>query len=126
MTEKEKRYKCHTCYLILKESDLINGNCPKCGMNEGLIEMCPNDHCHCSHDLIETIAFCPICGEPMCPICGCHDVEAVSRIKRTGCGQTCPAGYMASVSGFGAGKLQELKDRKRYAIATEKKIKKVS
>jgi hypothetical protein len=116
MTEQEKRYKCHTCYLILKESDLINGNCPKCGMNEGLIEMCPNDHCHCSHDLIETIAFCPICGEPMCPICGCHDVEGVSRVT----------GYMASVSGFSAGKRQELKDRKRYEIATDKKIKKIS
>ena len=58
-------------------------------------------HTHCSHDVVDGIAYCPECGVPMCPICGCHDVAQVSRIT----------GYLGDVARWNAAKRQELKDR---------------
>jgi len=52
------------------------------------------------------IAFCPQCGEAICPVCGRHGVVQLSRVT----------GYIGSVSGWNEGKKQELKDRKRYAL----------
>ena len=93
--EEERLYKCHTCYHI------VGGNpCPNCGERQVTI-MCPLDHCHCGHNIITVLAHCPLCGEPICPECGCHDVSQVSRVT----------GYLADVDGFNAGKRQELKDR---------------
>lgn len=66
--------------------------------------MCPLDHTHCSHAVIESLAYCPLCGEPVCPACGSHDVSQISRVT----------GYMADVAGWNRGKAQELKDRARY------------
>lgn len=71
-----------------------------------LKEMCPNDHTECGHEVIDGLAYCEMCGEAMCPVCGCHDVAQLSRIT----------GYIQEVSGFNAGKAQELKDRTRYTI----------
>jgi hypothetical protein len=97
---EERLYKCHTCYNIVDKSP-----CPNCNEKQ-LAIMCPLDHCHCSHDIMTALAHCPLCGEPICPECGCHDVSQVSRVT----------GYLADVGGFNAGKRQELKDRTRYTI----------
>lgn len=65
---------------------------------------CCLDHTHCPHAVVESLAYCPLCGEPICPECGSHDVSQISRVT----------GYMAAVSGWNRGKAQELKDRARY------------
>jgi len=98
--ESERRYKCHTCHYIVDERP-----CPNCGEWD-LEVMCPLDHCHCTHPLVERIDYCPLCGKPVCPECGSHDVSQVSRVT----------GYLADVAGWNAGKQQELKDRARYAV----------
>jgi hypothetical protein len=102
----EPRYKCHTCHTIQKESDLVGEKktCPDCGEQFAhLQKMCRLDHCHCTHEVIIGIAHCPECGQPICPECGCHDVVQISRVT----------GYLQDVSGWNAGKQQELKDRTR-------------
>jgi RNA polymerase subunit RPABC4/transcription elongation factor Spt4 len=99
--EKERKYKCHTCHLIVDENP-----CPNCGETH-LELMCPLDHCHCNHEIISGIEYCPLCGQAVCPECGSHDVVQVSRVT----------GYLQDVSGWNAGKRQELKDRMRYSVA---------
>jgi hypothetical protein len=103
---KEKRFKCFTCHSIVT---LTPGeDCPKCQEKaKNLIEVCPNDHCNCSHEIIFSLAYCPLCGEAMCPECGCHDVAQISRVT----------GYLQDVAGWNPAKAQELKDRTRYNIA---------
>jgi len=102
----EQKYKCHTCHIVIGESDLIGGNCPKCESNFALKPMCENDTLACEHDIVDGLAYCPECGEPCCPECGCHDVSQISRVT----------GYLQEVSGWNAGKQQELKDRHRVNI----------
>jgi len=106
----EKRFKCHACHEIIEESKILKRNgsnlCPIC--EQPIAEMCPVDHCHCTcalpvHHVVE---YCPICKSAICPGCGTHDVLQISRVT----------GYLQDVSGFNAGKQQELKDRKRYCI----------
>jgi hypothetical protein len=99
----DRKYKCHICHLILRGSDLIDGNCPVCGEASALKIMCPLDHAHCSHTVIESLAYCPICGHAICPECGTHDVSQMSRIT----------GYVSSVEGWNKAKAQELMDRVR-------------
>lgn len=100
------KYKCFNCLVILEESVMLEGNlCPVC--KQECMKMCPKDHCNCSHEIIETIAYCPDCGAPICPTCGCHDVTQISRVT----------GYLQEVNGWNAGKQQELKDRTRYTVA---------
>jgi hypothetical protein len=99
--ENERIYKCFACYHIVNESP-----CPNCGEEQRVVIMCPLDHCNCGHDKTSKLAYCPLCGEPVCPECGCHDVFQVSRVT----------GYLADVGGFNSGKRQELKDRTRYNI----------
>jgi len=102
-----ERYKCHTCKLILAEDELIDQKCPDCGDGINLLQkMCELDHCHCSHDIVESVAFCPKCGESICPKCGTHDVVGISRVT----------GYLQELRGFNEGKRQEVKDRQRYDI----------
>jgi hypothetical protein len=101
--EKERRYKCHTCFEVVDESP-----CPACG-GTTLEIMCPLDHCHCGHDIVTTIAYCPICGDAMCPTCMSHDVSQVSRVT----------GYLADIAGFNNGKRAEMLDRHRYNIGAE-------
>jgi anaerobic ribonucleoside-triphosphate reductase len=105
----EQKYKCHTCHIVINESDLIGGNCPKCESNFALKPMCENDTLACEHDIVDGLAYCPECGEPCCPECGCHDVSQISRVT----------GYLQEVSGWNAGKQQELKDRHRVNISDE-------
>jgi uncharacterized CHY-type Zn-finger protein len=97
----ERRYKCHTCHLIVDSTP-----CPHCGETRLQI-LCPLDHCRCSHEVIASIEYCPLCHEPVCPECGSHDVVQISRVT----------GYLQDVSGWNAGKQQELKDRVRYTVA---------
>lgn len=100
-----KRYKCPICHL----ANFTEAECPDCGNTSNQL-MCPLDHCDCHHEITEQLAYCPICGEPMCPECGSHDVFQLSRVT----------GYIQDVAGWGKGKQQELKDRHRVQIATGK------
>lgn len=93
--------KCIKCHLIFKE--LID-KCPEC--KGDLITMCENDIGSCSHGVVSGTKVCEKCGEFICPTCGSHDVEAISRTT----------GYYAPLSAFGAGKQAEFKDRKRYDV----------
>lgn len=105
----EKKYKCHLCHLILSE-DMIEFTpegvaiCKTC--KQRVADMCPIDHCHCSHAVIAGLVSCPLCGEPMCPECGSHDVAQISRVT----------GYLAEVSGWNPAKRAELKDRVRVNL----------
>jgi hypothetical protein len=107
VTEQPKeiqKYKCHTCFTILKESDLADSKkCPICGEIH-LEKMCRLDHCDCTHDVMTGIKYCPECGQPICPECGCHDVIQISRVT----------GYLSTVKNWNNGKKQEFKDRHRY------------
>jgi len=101
-----QRYKCHLCLLILDGEDVEkseSGNiiCKYC--HQEVTELCPLDHCHCSHYVVTGIIYCPICDSAICPECGCHDVAQLSRIT----------GYLADVSGWNPAKQQELRDRIR-------------
>ncbi len=96
----ERRYKCHSCHLVVDETP-----CPACGERNMEI-MCPLDTCDCAHEISSTIEYCPLCGEAVCPECGSHDVVQISRVT----------GYLQDVSGWNAGKQQELKDRQRYSV----------
>lgn len=104
------QYKCGKCWIFINEEDVkFNGEertprCPECG--KVLTMACPNDHCHCSHDVSPRIDYCEICGEAMCPECKSHDVAQLSRVT----------GYIQFVGGFNASKKQELKDRTRYGF----------
>lgn len=108
MTEV-KRFKCHVCHVVFREDQMENaGVCPNCGATSGIEAMCPMDHTHCTcGDVIEGLAYCPICKRAMCPVCGCHDVIQVSRVT----------GYLADVSGWNEGKQAELRNRHRYNVA---------
>lgn len=103
----EKRYKCDICKITIVESDLEDClACPNCHSSMAVKEMCPNDTIECTHDILDGLAYCPICGEPCCPECKSHDVAQISRIT----------GYLQEVGGWNAGKQQELKDRHRVNI----------
>jgi anaerobic ribonucleoside-triphosphate reductase len=56
-----------------------------------------------SETVVDLIASCKVCGEPMCPECSNHNVHQLSRVT----------GYLSNVSGWNAAKKQELKDRNR-------------
>lgn len=105
----KQKYKCHTCHIVIHETDLIDGNCPQCKSTLGLKQMCPKDNLTCTHEVVDKLAYCPECGEPMCPECGCHDVSQISRIT----------GYCSDVEGWNNAKKQELKDRHRVNISDE-------
>jgi len=93
----KQRYKCPICYKIVEELP-----CPECGYTCPL-PMCREDHvCTCLMPISEKIRFCEVCGSAICP-CGSHDVEVHTRIT----------GYINALSGFNAGKAQEVKDRVR-------------
>lgn len=72
-----------------------------------LTPMCEEDHNECGHAIVDGIKYCDVCGEAVCPICGCHSVDQISRIT----------GYMGSLKGWNSAKQQELKDRTRVTAA---------
>ena len=89
--------------------------CPECKSNKN-IKLCERQIEHIFkkvrneipiHDtIVSGVKLCDICKKPVCPICDAHDVVGLSRIT----------GYISSISGWGEGKLAELKDRKRYNL----------
>lgn len=105
-----KMWRCYDCKSIVYEPSVSDPKiCPLCGGSQDqFLPMCKRDIVPCGHDLSAGVAYCPDCGEPMCPVCGCHDVAQISRVT----------GYLQEVSGWNAGKRQELKDRQRYDVAT--------
>ena len=95
-------YKCPVCHLMNFETNI----CPDCG-NDAVLEMCDGDHkCTCKQDIHSSIAYCNECGHPVCPECGSHDVNQISRVT----------GYLSDVGGWNKAKAQELKDRTRVNI----------
>ena len=60
----------------------------------------------CNKEMVANIASCPICGLPICPDCGNHAVEQLSRVT----------GYLSGVSGWNAAKKQEFLDRDRHNL----------
>lgn len=104
-TIESKKYRCLICRKMFSKDLAEDGKCPICG-NGHLEEVCPLDHCQCNHENQAKIEFCPICGRNICPLCGSHDVVAVSRVT----------GYYADVMGWNRGKQQELRDRVRTSI----------
>lgn len=74
-------------------------------------EICPvhlyaSQHNRPCHDVRPGTKDCKLCGKPLCPVCGNHNVSQVSRVT----------GYMSDVGGWNEAKKQELKDRKKYNI----------
>jgi len=60
----------------------------------------------CNKQMVDNTASCPVCGSPMCPECGNHNVEQLSRVT----------GYLATVSGWSEAKKQEFLDRDRHNL----------
>lgn len=60
----------------------------------------------CTGDTVPNIAYCPVCGMAMCPVCKNHNVHQLSRVT----------GYIGNVSGWNEAKKQELKDRTHYDV----------
>jgi Anaerobic ribonucleoside-triphosphate reductase len=106
--DSDKKFKCFNCYTVFKIDNAQQIKCPKCDRTENIKEACPLEQFHsCAHPVSDTIAYCPICKQAICPQCKTnHDVMQISRVT----------GYLQDVSGFNAGKAQELRDRKRYDI----------
>jgi len=115
--KNERRYKCFACAISFgadSAADVNKPTCPMCGSPE-IMQMCPLDHLNCGKNHMQPcyhtgvfpyVEMCPICGEPVCPGCGSHDVEVMSRIT----------GYLQGLSGWNEGKRQEFKDRVRYTL----------
>jgi predicted RNA-binding Zn-ribbon protein involved in translation (DUF1610 family) len=107
ITEKPvemKRWKCHTCYTVLNDNQLIDNKCPQCG-EPHLAPMCKLDNIHCSHNMVSGLKYCPDCGQPICPVEGCfsHDVFQLSRVT----------GYLGNIQSYNQGKRAEVRDRTR-------------
>ena len=60
----------------------------------------------CSKEMVANTATCSICGSPVCPECGNHNVEQLSRVT----------GYLSTVSGWNESKKQEFSDRNHYNL----------
>lgn len=60
----------------------------------------------CARETVALTAMCPICNLPMCPDCGNHNVDVISRVT----------GYLSTVGGWNASKKQEFEDRNRYNL----------
>jgi hypothetical protein len=86
-------------------------------VNDGKLMSCAPDKCplaiwvahndaKCSREMVPNTEACLLCGKPMCPDCGNHVVEQLSRVT----------GYMSTVSSWNEAKKQEFEDRKRYNV----------
>lgn len=109
VAEKTQRYSCFTCHTHF-ELDVAakEKKCPECG-EKFIQKRCaadPERGCHCPMHVNPGVKYCDVCGKPVCPTCGDHDVSQVSRVT----------GYLSDVAGWNASKQQELKDRNRYNI----------
>lgn len=104
-----QRWSCFDCHLHFSlPKDEKEPKCPECGSTH-INKRCPADPeggCTCSSEVISGVKYCDVCGKPVCPACGCHDVVQVSRVT----------GYLSEVSGWNNAKQQELKDRVRAPV----------
>lgn len=82
-----------------KLMDTIPSKCPLA------IWVAHND-AKCNREMVPLTDKCPLCGNPMCPDCGNHVVDQLSRVT----------GYLSGVSGWNEAKKQEFKDRHRYEV----------
>lgn len=57
-------------------------------------------------EFVSQTAICPLCNQPMCPVCKNHNVHQLSRVT----------GYMSDVDNWNEAKQQEFKDRTRYNV----------
>ena len=103
---EEEKFKCFSCFVIFPKSEMVDDCCPGCGEAKMIKKMCELDRCGCEHDITGTVKFCEKCGQPVCPVCNCHDVSQVSRVT----------GYLSDVAGWNNSKRAELKDRHRENI----------
>lgn len=94
------RKMCPRCKIFLPDT---YDTCPQC--RGELEDACPNDK-PCTHQNVAGIKVCEICGEFICPICGGHNVQPVSRIT----------GYMSPVNAWNKAKREELKNRVRNDV----------
>lgn len=60
----------------------------------------------CNKEMVANTASCSVCGSPICPDCGNHNVEQLSRVT----------GYLSTVSSWNAAKKQEFLDRERHNL----------
>lgn len=89
------------CIEFNKENNIDISNLEVCPVHIFAIQNKP-----CCQNIVAGIKNCELCEKPICPICGRHGVNQLSRVT----------GYISSVSGWNEAKKQELKDRKRYSI----------
>jgi Oxygen-sensitive ribonucleoside-triphosphate reductase len=80
-----------------KQLQLLNPT--ECPVHQWVV----HNHKKCGQEFVPNIASCQVCGSPCCPQCMNHEIEQLSRVT----------GYISAVSGWNAGKKQELKDRHR-------------
>ncbi len=127
LPENETMHKCHHCNFIFDTSKAGQANiltilrtrswvfCPRCGEKDSEL-MCKVDaysvvlklqgkNCR-KEEVMSGTELCPVCNDPICPVCYNHSVISLSRVT----------GYLQDTSGWNNAKRQELKDRQRYAI----------
>lgn len=92
------------CEVWKKEfGEMIIENPLTCPVHQWVV----HNHAKCNKEMVANTASCPVCGHPCCPDCMNHKVDQLSRVT----------GYMAPVSGWGAAKKQEFKDRQRHNVS---------
>jgi Anaerobic ribonucleoside-triphosphate reductase len=106
--ERMPKFKCIVCKIFFNAEK--PSTCPQCGNAESITSAdCDCDHpCSCLDEVQGGIRFCPKCGKIVC-LCGSNDCVGISRVT----------GYMQDVSGWNAGKAQELKDRVHYDVGVK-------
>ncbi|MDD3041106.1 anaerobic ribonucleoside-triphosphate reductase [Bacteroides sp.] len=97
--ESEIPYWICSCGKILPSKNMT---CPDCSATSPR-PMCPLDTLDVPTTIEATLITCPLCNEFIHPGNGSHDVTVRSRVT----------GYLADVTNFNAGKLDELKNRQK-------------
>jgi hypothetical protein len=97
-----KKYWCEACG-VFSEASICN----TCGQPNLDLKCILYSKDSCKHTGYLIPQKCPICNELMCPECGGHNIQVVSRVT----------GYLSPVGNWSKGKQQELFDRTRHNIS---------